>query len=467
MARASRSSRRRRLVAAAGILQLARTAEGFQAQSVSARERNNNSNSGSGDGETTSSSSSPPPSSRERARTALSMRGLGRPAVPSSSPLRGTLADRGRARNGRGRGISDDSAASAGDFALRMSKADGSGDADENDTLDPSRTKLDASRPPPSRQLADEGDEERTYQRRAFLSSMLAATAGATTAALSDQTDAAWAYEQAYPVELTGVTPYDAAETSANSLSKLKAERAASKRAQVESTRDELRNDPLGLGQSTNSGNFGLTIAGATTWGLALWFASGSRSNPVVTPVANALYDEDEEDWLADRNAGYFSELPLSLTAILSAVFVFLGVLLDRGVYFLADGDAEVSLQLAGVSAISAGFWEVGRLAAREKAPTRVEYERDELLASEFEDFAARRLVVGRGSCHRSDVIGAFRRYNPKYRTADSESYPLGDLEIERLLRDWARRSAGLEMSSAGFFNGVFVDGAADAFRPR
>jgi len=135
--------------------------------------------------------------------------------------------------------------------------------------------------------------------------------------------------------------------------------------------------------------------------------------------------------------------------------------------YFLADGDAEVSLQLAGVSAISAGFWEVGRLAAREKAPTRQEYERDEMLASEFDDFAARRLVVGKGSCHRSDVISAFRRYNPKYRTADNESYPLGDLEIERLLRDWARRFAGVEMSSAGFFNGVLVDGAADAFRPR
>ena len=443
MARTIRSGRRRRLVAAAGILQLARTAEAFQAQTVSARERNNG-----GDG---GEAATPPPSSRERARSALSMRGPGRRTDASPSPLRGALTG----RRGRPSRPTANSAASPGDFALRMT-AEVDGDADENDTVDPSRTKLDAAT-----------DEEGMYQRRSFLSSMLAATAGMSTAALSpDQTDAARAYELAYPVELSG-TPYDEDETSANSLSKLKAERAASKRARVESARDELRNDPLGLGQGPTSGSFGLNVAGATTWGLALWFASGSRSNPVVTPVANALYDEDEEEWLADRNAGYFSDLPLSLTAILSAVFVFFGVLLDRGVYFLADGDAEVSLQLAGVSAISAGFWEVGRLAAREKAPTRREYERDELLASEFDDFASRRLVVGKGSCHRSDVISAFRRYNPKYRTADNESYPLGDLEIERLVRDWARRSAGVEMSSAGFFNGVFVDGAADAFRPR
>lgn len=77
-------------------------------------------------------------------------------------------------------------------------------------------------------------------------------------------------------------------------------------------------------------------------------------------------------------------------------------------VYFLADGDAEVSFQLAGVSAISGAVWEVGRLATKEKAPTREEYDRDVTLYKEFEEFANKRIIIGRGSCHRSDVINAF-----------------------------------------------------------
>lgn len=203
-------------------------------------------------------------------------------------------------------------------------------------------------------------------------------------------------------------------------------------------------------------------------WGLALWLVSGSRSNPLVTPVANVLYDESQEEWLQDRNAGYFGDLPVSLMIILSALFVCLGVLLDRVVYFLAEGDAAVSLQLAGVSVIGGAVWEVGRLAAKEKAPTRVEYERDVLLYQEFDEFASKRLIVGKGSCHRSDVISAFRRYNPKYRRADSEEYPLADIEIERILRQWNRQfGSRSEMSSAGFFSGLMVDGAADAFAPR
>ena len=173
-------------------------------------------------------------------------------------------------------------------------------------------------------------------------------------------------------------------------------------------------------------------------WALALWLASGSRGNPLVTPLANVLYDVDQssssaasseeqendgdssdkegqqqkqkqqQQWLTDRNEGYFGELPIEFMAILSAVFVFCGVIIDRVVYFLADGDAEVSFQLAGVSAIGGAVWEVGRLAAKEKAPTREEYDRDVTLYKEFEEFAKKRIVIGRGSCHRSDVINAF-----------------------------------------------------------
>ena len=57
--------------------------------------------------------------------------------------------------------------------------------------------------------------------------------------------------------------------------------------------------------------------------------------------------------------------------AILSAVLVFLDIVLDRAVCFLADGDADLRLALAVVSVIGGAVWEVGLLAIKEKAPTQ------------------------------------------------------------------------------------------------
>ncbi|KAL7531443.1 hypothetical protein ACHAWF_003771, partial [Thalassiosira exigua] len=376
--------------------------------------------------------------------------GGGGSAPPAASnAFRGSLHGRRRGRRPSAAGPSDD-------FSLRMS-AEVRIDADAEGGSSGAEPPQEPDSEPSSGSSSPDG-EEQLHERRAFLSSMLATTAAGFTAAVassSDESTAANAYEQAYPLELQSAS-LDEAETSSNSLTKLKEERIANKKAKVASTKSELRTDPLGLNQSPYSENFGPTVAGASAWALALWFAAGSRSNPLATPLANVLYDREEEPWLADRNEGYFAELPPTFAAILSAVFVFFGVVLDRAVYFLADGDAEVSLQLAGVSVIGGAVWEVGRLAAKEKPPTREEYERDVLLHEEFDEFAQKRIVVGRGSCHRSDVISAFRRYNPKYRTADNERFPLVDVEIERMLKRWNRQfGSGSEMSSAGFFAGI------------
>ena len=358
------------------------------------------------------------------------------------------------------------------DFALRM-QSEQSSWSDHDVNVDDEYSDIDnvitATEESPS--------STQYHARRQFLSTMLATTTTAvvlTTTTSSTTSSTANAYEQAYPIELTS-TPIGIPETSSNSLSKLQQERLINKKQKVIQTQTEFTTDPLGLNQLlliNNNNNsprmFALTVGGATMWGLALWLVGGSRSNPLVDPMANLLYDESQEEWLRDRNEGYFGDLPLGLMVILSAVFVCLGMLLDRAVYFLAEGEAAVSLQLAGVSVIGGAVWEVGRLAAKEKAPTRVEYERDVLLYQEFDEFAQKRLIVGKGSCHRSDVISAFRRYNPKYRVADSEEYPLADIEIERILRQWNRQfGSRSEMSSAGFFAGITVDGAADAFAPR
>jgi hypothetical protein len=243
----------------------------------------------------------------------------------------------------------------------------------------------------------------------------------------------------------------------------------------------------------------------SSLWAGALWLLSGSRSNPLVTPIANALYktasqesdagttwgedvrDEQESQftdgaqtytsdqqqaptivpqgarkasdpqWLLDRNAGLFADVPASVYGVLLIVFLALGYLSDLVVVALADGDRGASFQLGGVALIGGSFWELGRIASGEKKLTRVEADRTDMLRDEFAAFAAARLVPG-GSCHRVDVIRSFRRYYAKYRQADNPSSPLSDREIEQLLRGYARAIPTVEITSAGFYNGIKVN---------
>lgn len=198
-------------------------------------------------------------------------------------------------------------------------------------------------------------------------------------------------------------------------------------------------------------------------WGAALWLLSGSRSNPVATPLANVLYDKKQEKWLKDRNDGLFADLPLPFLLILAVVFTAVGFGADTWIVALADGDRNISLQLAGVSLISGASLELGRIASGEKAPTRDEADRQGQLVDEFREFAQKRLVQG-GNCHKTEVVRAFRRYFAKYRQADSEEYPLTDLEIERLIKRWTAGSPNVETTSSGFYYGLSVNKDADVF---
>jgi hypothetical protein len=204
------------------------------------------------------------------------------------------------------------------------------------------------------------------------------------------------------------------------------------------------------------------------TWGGALWFLSGSRSNPLATPIANVLYDEKDADWLKDRNAGLFAALPFEFLLLLGGVFVVLGLLTQFLLLQLAEGDSTVCFQLAGVSLIWGGFFEIGRLASGEKRVTRDEFDRRVQLNGEFEEFANNRILAG-GNCHRSDIIAAFRRYHAKYRDTESTEYPLTDLEIEKLLRAWNQieNRGQAEMTSSGFYYGIQINKEADVFVSR
>lgn len=156
-------------------------------------------------------------------------------------------------------------------------------------------------------------------------------------------------------------------------------------------------------------------IVTSVTWGGALWLLLGSRSNPLVTPLANILYNRDDEQWLKDRNEGLFASVPPLLFAVLAVVFLALGIIMDLGILLAAQGDSNVSLQLAGVSLISGGALELGRVFSGEKGQTRQDFDRDSQLEEEFTQFAEKRLMPG-GNCHRSEVVKAFRRYYGKVR---------------------------------------------------
>jgi hypothetical protein len=144
-------------------------------------------------------------------------------------------------------------------------------------------------------------------------------------------------------------------------------------------------------------------------------------------------------------------------------VFLLLGVFVDRALLLVADGQSSTVLQLAGVSLIGGASLELGRVASGEKMKTREDSERDDTLADEFEEFASKKLIIGQGgSVHRSEVIKSFRRYFAKYRV-ENDDYPLNDLEIEQLLREWSRKMGNAEsMSSSGFIKNIKINTEAE-----
>lgn len=268
------------------------------------------------------------------------------------------------------------------------------------------------------------------------------ASAVHTAAVLSSlRLDSAGAFDSAYPLELQGPSETESfIDSRTRSVEKIR--RKEAKRAS-----NVLVASPL---------------LSSIVWGSALWFLSGSRSNPIATPLANSLYNATQETWLQDRNDELFAGLPWEFLIILSIVFLALGFGTNLLISTIAEGDRVISLQLAGVSLIAGCSLELGRIASGDKKQTRQESDRSVQLKAEFITFADERLLPG-GNCHRNEVVRAFRRFYAKYRQADSAEYPLSDLEIEQLLREYCR-PRGLGMSSAGFYSGLQINQDSDVF---
>ena len=281
-----------------------------------------------------------------------------------------------------------------------------------------------------------------SMDRRKVLASMSAAT---TAVFLSSLDSTANAYDrQDFPMELKAID----------------GEMDGRKRKLDKISEEEFyRTSPLTLGPlSVPFSSF--------LWGSALWFLSGSRATPIATPLANIVYDEKDTPWLQDRNNGLFADFPIPVWIMLVAVFAIAGFGLDTLITTLGQGDRNMSLQLAGVGLINGGALELGRIANGEKKLSREESDRDSQLEEEFQVFADSRLKLS-GNCHRVDVIRAFRRYYAKYRQPDNPDYPLIDMEIQQLLRNWSKPLSGVTMSKTGFYTGIQVNDQADAFKTR
>lgn len=240
-----------------------------------------------------------------------------------------------------------------------------------------------------------------SQSRRQVFTTIASSLVVASTVSQAPKPAKAATYSRTFPVDLDFENNDTTKDLTALREAKIRQQKASTKKSM-----DYVSADPLTFRGPKD-------VLTSATWGGALWLLSGSRSNPLVTPLANALYDPTEEEWLQDRNESLFAPVPPYLYFVLSCAFFFLGIVTDRILLLATEGDANVSLQLAGVSLITGGSLELGRIFSGEKQLTRKELDRTMELEREFTEFAENRLMPG-GNCHRSEVVKAFRRYYAK-----------------------------------------------------
>lgn len=340
----------------------------------------------------------------------------------------------------------------------------------------------------------------------------------------TDANDVANAYQKAYPLELNSNDSLNITRRKINELNQ---------------QQQQQREDDMYRFKTDNK------IISSIVWGISLWWLSGSRSNPIATPLANIIYKSENEKWLQDRNNGWFAALPWEFLIILAFIYICFGYVADTIVVIFSNpsssfdvsnnfnniiplltSSSSLSFQLAFVSLIAAGTFEIGRIFAGEKQSTKYEAKRDEQLEKEFDYFAQKRLLIkksnNKNNVHRNEVVAAFRRFYSRYRTTPNieqsqllieqqlkqsnvEMFQeiilisdendnkndivmsstsssnnndnkkeqqdaiiaidnVTDIEIQRLLRTWAKKNFNIDMTSAGFYSGIQINRDADVF---
>jgi len=178
--------------------------------------------------------------------------------------------------------------------------------------------------------------------------------------------------------------------------------------------------------------------------------------------VGRLLSLDEAPTWLDDRQAGLASPAPALVRAVVFALFVGGGYVLER--FLSAVGSDNAVFYLGASTTLWGGLYEA---ALRPKLPSREERDLATTREAEFVAFAALRLgAQSGGTCHETDIVRAFRRYYPKYRVDRG----ITDAEISDLMRRWAsvertRLLPGGALSTetvsartaAGYYKGITV----------
>ncbi|KAG8467690.1 hypothetical protein KFE25_006742 [Diacronema lutheri] len=233
---------------------------------------------------------------------------------------------------------------------------------------------------------------------------------------------------------------------------------AAVRQRAEEASRAAAPTDPaqllaaLGIEDALGSALIAYALAvGPGPWLAPLGIGTNFRpTRQVVLLLARATGASDAQ-WARDAADGFAYELPAPMLALMAAVFLLAGLVIERFLLLALDDSVTFVFSLSGSLAIAAAFFEL----IRPPLTTRAAHEQNELEYGEFEQFASAQLERAPGtSCHETDIVRAYRTFYPKYRAASGR---LSDSDIESLMRRWGR----FERSPAGYYKGISLKPSA------
>lgn len=171
---------------------------------------------------------------------------------------------------------------------------------------------------------------------------------------------------------------------------------------------------------------------------------------------------QPDAQWVKDRDEDLAASAPLAVRLPVLLLCIAGGLLLDR-LLVVALEDTTFVISVGICACIGGGLLEV----IREPRPTREERDLKLQLEAEFLAFSASRLEVG-GRCHETEIVRAFRKFYPRYRSRDmgrtADGVSLSDDRISDALSVWNRQMGRPgERTSSGYWKGISL--AAEAPR--
>ena len=181
----------------------------------------------------------------------------------------------------------------------------------------------------------------------------------------------------------------------------------------------------------------------------------GVRPGYSLEATVGSILTPDSQ-WLKDRKENLAADAPLTVRAPIFVLFFALGIVVNRFL-LVALEDTGFVTSLGICACIGGGFLEI----IRKPLPTRAERDLDLVLAEEFLVFSGERLAVG-GRCHEREVVAAFRKFYPRYRSADmgrsKDGMSVPDDVIADQIRGWnAQMGRPGVRTSSGFWKGISV----------